>query len=391
VASIRRRPVTRLPATFLSRDREKRKEIVKKFGGTEESERAVELSLKWLADNQHAEGYWDAGRFGSGKVRIRPEIKVDDPNRAVEENDPDRQHTGLRADTGVTGLAILAFLAAGYTPDDGQYASTMSRAVNWLARQQRADGFLGGNAKYYARHYCHAMATYALAETYAISLSDGIGGDRRLKTPVTKAVGYILAMQSSSDGGWRYRKGLKSDMSMFGWQLMALKTAEISGIAVPKSAKDGMVEFLKNRSLGNRKGLAAYREGEEPSRVMTAEALFCKQMLGLNRDNPASLEAVEYLLDNLPKRSELNLYYWYYGTLAMFQYGGDSWKQWNPAFRDALRDEQVQSGPNAGSWDPKGPWGPYGGRVYATAVSTLCLQVYTRYLRLYGTDGELDD
>jgi hypothetical protein len=383
--------MTRLPATFQSRDREKRKEIVKKFGGTEESERAVELSLKWLADNQHPDGYWNASGFGSGKVKIRPEIKVDDPNRAVEENDADRHFTGLRADTGVTGLAVLAFLAAGYTPDDGQYAETMSRAVNWLARQQRSDGFLGGSAKYYARHYCHAMATYALAETYAISLSDGIGGHRRLKEPVTKAVGYILKMQNPSDGGWRYRKGLKSDMSMFGWQLMALKTAEISGIAVPKSAKDGMIEFLKNRSLGKRKGLAAYREGEQPSRVMTAEALFCKQMLGINRDNPASLEAVEYLLDNLPKRSELNLYYWYYGTLAMFQYGGDSWKQWNPAFRDALRDEQVQSGPNIGSWDPKGPWGPYGGRVYATAVSTLCLQVYTRYLRLYGTDGALDD
>ncbi len=56
---------------------------------------------------------------------------------------------------------------------------------------------------------------------------------------------------------------------------------------------------------------------------------------------------------------------------------------WNAAVRDVLVAEQVTKGSNIGSWDPKGPWGPYGGRVYSTAMAALCLEVYARYLPLY--------
>ena len=116
---------------------------------------------------------------------------------------------------------------------------------------------------------------------------------------------------------------------------------------------------------------------------MTAEALFCKQMLGLQRENRASAEAAAYLLKNLPRRSRWNLYYWYYGNLSMIQYNGKAWRDWNAAVRDVLVAEQVTKGQNVGSWDPKGPWGPYGGRVYSTAMAALCLEVYARYLPLY--------
>jgi hypothetical protein len=120
---------------------------------------------------------------------------------------------------------------------------------------------------------------------------------------------------------------------------------------------------------------------------MTAEALFCKQIFRIPRDHPACTEAVEYLMDRLPRRSKLNLYYWYYGTLAMFQYGGPEWKKWNDAVRAALVAEQTTTGENAGSWDPRGPWGPYGGRVFSTAMSALCLEVYYRFLPLYKISG----
>ena len=35
-----------------------------------------------------------------------------------------------------------------------------------------------------------------------------------------------------------------------------------------------------------------------------------------------------------------------------------------------------------GSWDPVGAWGSAGGRVYATAINCLTLQVWTRYQRI---------
>ena len=185
-------------------------------------------------------------------------------------------------------------------------------------------------------------------------------------------------------------------MSMFGWQLMALKSAEIAGVQVPVETRQLLIKFLRDRSLGEQKGLATYRVLQPefpplpPSPSMTAEALFCKQMLGLNRSNPQSLEAVEYLMDRLPDRQSEDLYYWYYGTLAMYQYGGGEWRAWNTGLRDHLVDDQRTTGHAAGSWDPKAPWGPYGGRVFSTALSTLCLEVYYRFLPLYQIGDEIE-
>ncbi len=49
--------------------------------------------------------------------------------------------------------------------------------------------------------------------------------------------------------------------------------------------------------------------------------------------------------------------------------------------RQLLRLQRTD-GHLAGSWDPDTVWGSYGGRVYSTAMATLCLEVYYRYLPL---------
>jgi len=386
--TIRSANPSKVPATYRLRNLARRSEIARKYGGTEASERAVESSLQWLALHQDPLGFWDADGFvrhcppGDECGGLAGRIRIDAEGI-------DRKNAGIQADTGLTALAILAFLGAGYTHEEGQYADTVDRALRWLVAQQQDDGFLGGSATRYARMYCHAMATYALGEAYGMQTDPTT--DTRLREPLGRAVTYIVDTQNPVDGGWRYVKGQRSDMSMFGWQLMALKSAEIAGLPIPDRTKTLMIKFLKDRSLGPRGGLAAYRITEPPlppTPSMTAEALFCKQMLGIHRDNPASVEAIEYLLEHLPKRSEQNLYYWYYGTLAMFQYGGDPWRQWNERLRDLLVEDQRRTGHAAGSWDPKSPWGPYGGRVYSTALSTLCLEVYYRFLPLYQVGGQ---
>ncbi len=53
------------------------------------------------------------------------------------------------------------------------------------------------------------------------------------------------------------------DMSMFGWQLMSLRSAEAAGVEVPSDAKAKMIQFPQNRSTGRSGGLAAYRAGEQ--------------------------------------------------------------------------------------------------------------------------------
>ncbi len=370
--AMRQRQSARTPATYRLRRLEQRKEIALKNGGTEESEKVVEASLKWLADNQEPAGHWDAGRFGGGVSKRSPEDPADLQ---------DRRGSGTEADTGVTGLAVLAFLGAGYTHEEGQYAEVVEKALREMIRLQRFDGYMGGPATYYDAMYCHAIATYAMAEAY------GMQNDAQtfpeLKAAVAKAAGFIVALQNK-DGGWRYTRGMQeSDMSMFGWQLMALKSAEIAGLEIPAETRTGMLSFLKDRSRGEQGGLAGYRASDAPTPAMTAESLFCKQMFGIRRTNAASQEAARYLQKNLPRMSLPNDYYWYYGTLAMFQYGGEPWNEWNGSMRDTLIKTQRRTGDLAGSWDPQDPWGGIGGRVYSTALSTLCLEVYYRFLPLY--------
>ncbi|MEX0716347.1 MAG: hypothetical protein WD066_07170 [Planctomycetaceae bacterium] len=363
-------------------------EVAFERGASQETLEAVEQSLVWLARNQEPDGRWDSSNHGGGRIRgdyDTPRGEQPVVGRTFGTGDVrDREYAGVEADAGVTGLALLTFLAHGHNHDDGKYSRTVEAGLGWLIARQEPNGYLGGLATRHARMYCHGMATYALAEAYAMQRDKTF--DTRLRRPLERAVAYILDQQNPDDGGWRYDKGQVSDMSMFGWQLMALKSAyEALGVPMPDEPRRKMIGFLVDRSIGSKKGLAGYGVNEDvtigtrPTLSMTAEALFCKQMLGIQRNDPQCLQALDYLSAQPPRRSNWNLYYWYYATLAMRSHGGDYWKEWNEALRDVLVAEQRTQGPHAGSWDPIGPWGPYGGRVYSTCLASLCLQVYWRY------------
>ena len=208
--------------------------------------------------------------------------------------------------------------------------------------------------------------------------------DPRLQEPVRRAIAYTVAAQDPRGGSWRYRPGDPGDTSQLGWQLMALKSAELAGIPCPEKTRQGIIRYLQSVSSGKYGGRASYRAGEQVTRPMTAEALVCWQFLGLSREHPACNEAADYLLGELPGEGENNLYYWYYGTLAMCQLQGVRWQRWNDALRTTLVDRQVKDGPLAGSWEMNDLWGGNGGRLYTTAMATLTLEVYYRFLPLYG-------
>jgi hypothetical protein len=363
------------PAQYQLRTKEQRGQALQQFGGTAGSEAAVDLALKWLASIQDSQGFWDGDAYGAGKVAIEGGIN--------------REFAGRDADTGLTALSVLAFLGKQNTLEEGDYSANVTQALHWLVEQQGKnsqglDGYLGGNAAEIAGMYSHAIATFAIAEAYAMT-KDQTKSEFLLE-PLQKAVGFTLQCQLD-DGGWRYKSEQSGggDMSIFGWQLMALKSAQAAGLEIPLATRKKMNTFLQQRGLGKAGGLAAYRANERPSVAMTAESLFCKQMLGLSREHPSCNEAVNFLLANPPHRQSLNLYTWYYSTLAMFQYGGEEWDRWNVPLRDLLISEQVIAGPNAGSWEPRDQWGGYGGRIYSTAFAALTLEVYYRYLPLYRT------
>jgi hypothetical protein len=353
-----------VPKTYEHRLRADRDNVVRQQGGSPDTEAAVKAALAWLAANQEPAGYWDAAKHGAQYER-------------TQSGNDARGH--MRADTGVTGLALLAFLGAGHTHQGNQYRDNVRRGLDSLIQAQADDGSLSGNATTYAAMYCHGMATLALAEAY------GMTGDAKLLPPLRRAVAYTLAAQSPHHGGWRYRPNDPwGDTSQFGWQVMALKAAETAGIESPVASRHGMLRFLDYVSSGRHGGLACYlcriqidgtRYLDAPTPTMTAEALFCRFLLGTTPENPLCQEAADYLLRSLPADGRPDLYYWYYGTLAMYQLQGPGWDTWNRAVQRRILQLQERNG----SWGTSDRWGGHGGRVFTTALATLTLEVYYRY------------
>jgi hypothetical protein len=343
-----------VPNLYSLRFAEDRAGIIESAGGNADTEAAVQLALAWLVANQEPDGHWSAARHGAGRGSIQ--------------QGQDRGDTGADADTGITALAVLALLGAGNTHLQGKHRVAVQHGLEFLLASQRSDGCLAGNAKLFASTYCHGMALLALAETLAISR------DQRIKPAVERAVAYTVAAQHSG-GGWRYQPGDVGDMSQFGWQIMALKSAELAGVKTPEITKQRAARFLASLSSGRYGGLASYRARERASRTMTAEALLCRYLLETSPKRETCDEAIGFIAQELPTSGPANVYYWYYGTLAMRFSGGEPWQRWN----EALQTQLLESQQSNGSWDSDRVWGGFGGRVYQTSLSALCLEAYYRY------------
>ncbi|MDA8745403.1 hypothetical protein N9N28_12275 [Rubripirellula amarantea] len=357
-----------LPASLADRIKPDRLQSVIEQGGSRDTEQAVGRALEWLASAQAADGRWDADRWQAGR-----EFKV---------LGHDRDGAGAHADTGITGLALLTFLGAGHTHLDGPYQQDVARGLVYLIRSQDSQGCLAGSAKFYARTYSHSMATFALAEAYALTK------DKRLEPSVRRAAEYLLQAENKSLGGWRYNGNGRDqgDVSQLGWIIMALRSAELAGIDVPNDTWSRIESFLARVARGRSGGLAAYQAREAHwSRPMTAEAMYCRQILGKPLTGAAQVEAFDALGAELPGEGLTNYYYWYYAALALHHAQDDSsaarhtWDRWNQRMKHELVGAQVTDGSNAGSWSPNTVWGGYGGRVYTTAMAAMSLEVYYRY------------
>ena len=334
-----------------------RAELVAEGGGSLESEAAVAAGLRWLADHQMPDGSWWLNRF----------------HMSHECQGRCRGHGGA-CDTGGTGLALLPFLAAGQTQNGGPYRKVIASGLEWLKANQRKDGDLRGVG--IGRMYAHALATIALCEAYALTK------DKLLAEPAQRAIDFIVDAQHR-EGGWRYEPGESGDTSVVGWQIMALRSGQLAYLRVPEEVFAKADRYLDRAQVYPAPALFAYTPGMPATRTMTAEGLLCRQLLGWQRANPGLVGGVEYLINNLPKRENPDIYYWYYGTQVMHHFGGEAWTLWNDHLRDTLIDMQSSSGHEAGSWDPRGEFADVGGRLYMTSLAVLTLEVYYRHMPLY--------
>jgi hypothetical protein len=335
-------------------------------GATRASERAVGAALNWLHRHQTKQGKWSIDYRRQCKAGTCP-----GPGFA-------------QSDAAATAMALLPFLAAGQThKSHGLYQQTIAKGITWLVKQQRPDGDLSGGCD--QPMYAHGLATIAICEAYGMTRDDAVGRAAR------KAVAYIELAQNQATGGWRYQPGDTGDTSVFGWQIMALKSAQLAGLPVNSMAFDNGRRWLHSVAKGRHLGLYCYQPYQQVTPTMTAVGMLCRQYMGIDPKDRGLLEGKNSLLENLPDNTlGRNTYYWYYATLVMHNFMDADWDLWNRQMRRALIETQVKGGCAEGSWDPDKPtadtWGRNGGRLMTTSFSTLILEVYYRYLPLFKAD-----
>src|SRR5262249_27787378 len=138
-------------------------------------------------------------------------------------------HGGNRGGTGdpaVTALAVMAFLSAGHLPGEGPFGTTVDKGVRAVLGFQGTNGRIANRGHW--EMYQHGICTLMLAEVAGMTEDKKLA--KEIKTKLVKAVEVILkAQRKTTDhhrGGWRYQAaGRDSDMSVTGWQIMALRAA----------------------------------------------------------------------------------------------------------------------------------------------------------------------
>lgn len=332
---------------------------LRKFGGTANSEKAVNRGLKWFASIQKKDGSWDFSDVGkSGDAGL------------------------LRGgEMGATAMALLCFLGAGHThASETQYSDNVANGLRYLIRNAKVisrEADLRGEALGNPGMYIQGLATIALSEAQALTRRRK--EDKALRDMAQAAVRFIESAETKT-GGWRYRPRDDADTSVVGWQVMALKSAQSARLRLDREAFYGTRRFLNSVQTDDG-AMYGYTQAQKNRPGTTAIGLLCRMYLGWKRDRPALAAGVKFLSETGPKPDDS--YYNYYAAQVLHHWGGAEWKKWNAVMRPQLVTSQIKRGPAAGSWKPVDRHSRLGGRIYETALSVMTLEVYYRHLPLY--------
>jgi squalene cyclase len=308
---------------------------------TPAADRAIDRGLAWLARRQHEDGSFGTGTYPGN--------------------------------TGITGLAGMAFLSSGSTPGRGPYGRPLNRCVDYLLQNAQQSGFI--NAPRGAGHgpmYGHGFATLFLAEC------DGMSLRPEVRETLAKAVKLIVATQNK-EGGWRYfPQRDDADISVTICQMMALRAAHNAGLHVPKDTIDRSVQYVK-RAQNADGGFRYMLEGTERESgfARSAAAVVALNGAGIYQ-GPEVEKALAYLMHFKPQPGveQLVPYYeygHYYAVQAMWQAGGDAWNAWYPAVRDDVINRQQADG----------SWKSSVCEDYSTAMYLMVLELPNNLLPIF--------
>ena len=323
----------------------------------------------------------------------------------------------------VTSFCVMAFLAQGESPVDGKYKQQLTRAIDFIADQQKpngliatvgpaavpiprdpasSEGLLPGpkpNPVAVTAAYNHAISALALCEAYGHC---NAAQAKKLTPVIENAIAVTLEMQrwggkkENEVGGWRYLSTSwpeDSDLSVTGWQLMFLRSAKDAGFDVPAESIDKAVKYIENCFLeGDKRRVHAYLIGRRKTatRAMAGAGILALAHAG-KHDTKEAVASGEWILEHGFSKYDFekpvygakwlgNRYHYgaFLCTQGMYQLGGKYWEQFYPPLVNAFLANQNEDG----SWLTKGIDKPYGS-CYSTSLSILSLSVPNQMLPIF--------
>jgi hypothetical protein len=340
---------------------------------------AVERALKWLAEQQNADGSF-------------PTIETGQP--------------------GVTSLCVMAFLAHGHVPGDGQYGERLERAADFILSRQKQNGLLsvaGPDGPRITRNveheigvccaYNHAISSLLVSELYGMSAGERA---KRMEAVTGKSLAATLEMQRwpkdhpEDRGGWRYLNraadGWDSDLSITGWNLMFLRSARNAGFDVRKEPIEQAVRYIQ-RCYSQRYGAFQYLAADDDhrSRAMAGAGILAMAHAGFHR-SPEAQKTGDWILQHgfdqynvaVPFTSAWPHDRYHYAVLnccqGMYQLGGRYWEVFFPRVVNTLLTNQQADG----SWPADNHWHDSTfGNAYTTALVVISLGAPNQLLPIF--------
>ena len=314
-------------------------------------DRVVTKGLRWLASQQQRLGNWASqGRYP----------------------------------VAMTSLAGIALLSEGSTPNQGEYAEHLRRAVDYLIRQSRPNGLIGDPLRDDRYTYGHGFAMLFLSQV----IGEEEDAERRseLMDVLTRAVEFTGKAQTDA-GGWGYVSakdgGGFDEGSTTVTQVQGLRGCRNAGVPTSKEVIDDAVAYIRGCTLADG-GVQYSSKGGGGRPAITAAAVACLFSAGEYDDDfvPGMLE---YCRRRLSGTNQSNYGHWHYAhfyfSQVQYREGGETWDEYRRlAYQKITREATPVTTPNGeGLLWKQG----YIGAVYTSALNLIILQMDNASLPIY--------